>query len=108
MQATFVRGKMEGVTRRWYADGRLAAAATFMNGLQSGLAQQWYEDGSRRLVGDFAEGRRKDDFFAWREDGSLDEDVSGTYLAGERRSALDAAGMARAAQLTADTSEVIR
>jgi antitoxin component YwqK of YwqJK toxin-antitoxin module len=71
-------------TSHW-ANGRPSERTELTDGVPHGLSRRWHADGSLAAEGRYADGKMEGAWQFWRADGTLDEGRSGTYVAGERQ-----------------------
>lgn len=77
-------GKRFGKWKFWHESGRLLTVAHYVNGKGHGPWTLYYESGLKRAEGHYSGGEISGPWTVWHEDGSINEQRSGTYLAGEK------------------------
>jgi len=74
-------GKMEGVYKEWYANGRLGRHEFYQDGKEEGEGRYWYGDGGIRELVFFRSGKMEGKYKYWDPRGHLREQEF--YLAGK-------------------------
>lgn len=73
-------GRVDGVVRAWFANGRPMSTRPFTEGRESGVHEGWYPDGRLRFRSRYADGVLEGQALEWYPDGTPYRDF--TYRAG--------------------------
>ena len=80
----YASGKLEGAAERRFPDGQVEWRGDYSAGRRTGAWSFYHPGGRKASEGTYADGQRVGAWTFWDEDGAVDEQRSGTYLAGER------------------------
>ncbi|MCC7171875.1 MAG: hypothetical protein IT459_15630 [Planctomycetes bacterium] len=83
-QGTYVEGELDGRELAWFENGQLQLECTWKDGKREGVFAQWHENGRLAAQGEYRRGRREGRFHYYRADGTVDEALTGTYVADVR------------------------
>jgi antitoxin component YwqK of YwqJK toxin-antitoxin module len=79
--ASYLDGKIEGIRRHWYSNGKLKEERFFVKGRQEGIQRGWYENGNKSFEYNFKNDIYEGSCYEWYEDGSLSKHFQ--YKAGQ-------------------------
>lgn len=57
-EENFLNGKLHGITKEWWPNGKLWYEGNFQNGLKHGVCKTWNEDGTLYFEGNFINGNQ--------------------------------------------------
>jgi len=77
---TYLLGKKNGESLKFYADGKVSELLTWKNDLKNGKWEQYYENGQIRLTGSYLNGMLDGEYICYNPDGSTS--ITGKYLGG--------------------------
>lgn len=66
----FLEGKVHGVSRKWFADGRLSFESTYLNGRRHGSTSSWWRNGQKRSIAQYEDGVPHGEHWQWYQNGN--------------------------------------
>lgn len=81
---SYVRGVLNGPTRRWFRNGQPSSTEAYERGKLDGPSSHWYGNGVKQAELNYKNGLLNGACYYFDEAGVLDEALSGTYLDAKR------------------------
>ena len=70
-ETPYIDGKIHGIEREWYNDGRLASERPHEMGKRTGIHRGWYRSGQMRFFIEYEDGVQHGEAYSWHENGKL-------------------------------------
>lgn len=77
----FTDGKINGLHRRWYTNGRLSREYNYYLGKLNDIAKEWFSNGQLELEENYSHGRQQGTSRSWYKDGQLRSEIN--YVQGD-------------------------
>lgn len=75
-ERTYLRDKLEGVSKFYTEDGKLAIEEMYKNNLREGYSKEFYPNGKMRSEGNYTAGKKNGVFKTFYEDGNVESETT--------------------------------
>ena len=69
----YLAGKLHGVQKDYFSDGRIERRERFQNDLRDGKSTIFHPSGERKLAGQYVGGKKDGQWLEWASDGAMKE-----------------------------------